>query len=49
MNIPAIVLVTGHPCTGKNTLAETLAQELKLPLTCRDQLKETVVVRQFIY
>ncbi len=43
MNIPAIVLVTGHPGTGKITLAEALAQELKLPLTCRDQLKETLL------
>jgi predicted kinase len=42
MNIPIIVLVTGHPCTGKTTLAAALARELKLPLTGRDQLKETL-------
>lgn len=43
MNQPAIVLVTGHPGTGKTTLAEILAQELKLPLTCRDQFKEVLL------
>ena len=43
MKVPTIVLVTGHPCTGKTTLAEALAQELKLPLTCRDHFKEILL------
>ena len=41
--IPAIVLITGHPCTGKTTLAKALAQDLRLPLTCRDDFKETLL------
>ena len=37
------MLVTGHPGTGKTTLAKVLAQGLKLPLTSRDQFKETLL------
>jgi predicted kinase len=43
MNISTIVLVTGHPGTGKTTLAKVLALALKLPLTGRDQFKETLL------
>ena len=43
MKIPWIVLITGHPCTGKTTLAAALASELDLPLTGRDQIKETLL------
>jgi len=37
-----VILITGHPATGKTTLARTLAQELGLPLLHRDGLKETL-------
>lgn len=43
MSIPTVVLVTGHPGIGKTTLAEALAQELKLPLTCKDRIKEILL------
>ena len=35
-----VILITGHPATGKTTLAHYLAQELGLPLLWRDGLKE---------
>lgn len=37
-----VILITGHPATGKTTLARILAQELGLPLLHRDGLKETL-------
>jgi predicted kinase len=37
-----VVLITGHPATGKTTLAEYLAQELCLPLIAKDHIKETL-------
>lgn len=37
-----VILITGHPATGKTTLARVLAQELGLPLLHRDGLKETL-------
>ena len=35
-----VILITGHPATGKTTLAHYLAQALGLPLLYRDGLKE---------
>lgn len=42
MKPTTIILITGHPATGKTTLAHSLAQELGLPLLYRDGLKETL-------
>jgi predicted kinase len=37
---PSLILVNGLPCTGKTTLARTLAARLGLPLFTKDQVKE---------
>lgn len=37
---PALLIVTGHPATGKTTLANQLARELNLPLVSKDVFKE---------
>ncbi|MCA9731926.1 MAG: AAA family ATPase [Deferribacteres bacterium] len=37
-----VVLITGHPATGKTTLAHALAKTLKLPLIWKDQFKESL-------
>lgn len=41
MNKPTtVILITGHPATGKTTLAHSLAQELTLPLAQRHQARK---------
>ncbi len=42
MIAPALLIITGHPATGKTTLANLLAAELSLPLLSKDVLKETL-------
>lgn len=37
---PLLVVVTGMPSSGKTTLAEALACELRLPLIAKDEIKE---------
>ncbi|MCB0106859.1 MAG: AAA family ATPase [Caldilineaceae bacterium] len=39
---PTVILITGHPAAGKTTLARYLAQTLRLPLICKDAIKETL-------
>jgi len=38
-----VILVTGHPATGKTTLAHHLARELGLPFLWRDRIKELLL------
>ena len=37
---PTLLVVTGHPGTGKTTLARRLAMDLRLPLFEKDAIKE---------
>ena len=37
-----IIIITGAPCTGKTTLARRIAQEFRLPLAAKDDLKESL-------
>lgn len=38
--MPCLVIVSGLPASGKTTLAKRLADELKLPLLAKDDIKE---------
>ncbi len=38
--MPLIVIVSGPPCTGKSTLGERLARDLRLPFLSKDRIKE---------
>jgi predicted kinase len=40
MQPTTVVLVTGHPASGKTTLVRYLAKELSLPTFCKDDIKE---------
>lgn len=40
---PTIIVITGHPSTGKTTFAHYLAHEMCLPLIWKDQIKESLL------
>lgn len=40
VQIPTLIIVTGHPATGKTTLSQALAASLRLPLLSKDAFKE---------
>jgi predicted kinase len=39
-SLPLLVVVTGAPATGKTTIAQSLSQEMGLPLISKDAIKE---------
>ena len=39
---PCVLIVNGHPATGKTTLAQFLSRRLALPLLAKDYVKETL-------
>ena len=42
MTNPLLIIISGHPSTGKTTLGKRLAQELNLCFISRDDLKESL-------
>ena len=42
MTKPHLILVAGPPASGKTTIAHQLAKALRLPLICKDTLKESL-------
>ncbi|MBU1033248.1 ATP-binding protein [Patescibacteria group bacterium] len=37
-----LIIISGHPCTGKTTLSRKISNKLKLPLISKDDIKESL-------
>lgn len=37
-----LIIISGHPATGKTTLGRRLSEYLKIPFLCRDDIKESL-------
>jgi predicted kinase len=42
IQVPTLIVVAGPPASGKTTLARQLALALRMPLICKDTLKESL-------
>lgn len=42
IKVPALLIISGLPATGKSTLAKRLAEHFNLPLIGKDHIKETL-------
>jgi predicted kinase len=40
---PTLIIVSGHPGSGKTTLAHAIARQIPCPAICRDEIKEGLV------
>ena len=43
-----IIVISGLPGSGKSHLAEYIAEKLKLPMICKDSIKEVLIFLQYI-
>ena len=42
MRLPLLIVVTGMPSSGKTTVADGLASQLRLPMIAKDEIKESL-------
>lgn len=41
-NLPILIIINGASATGKTTIGRQLSQKLKLPIICKDDIKESM-------
>ncbi|MBT4071896.1 MAG: AAA family ATPase [Candidatus Magasanikbacteria bacterium] len=40
----SLIIITGHPATGKTTLGRKLSKKLNIPFICRDDIKNHFLI-----